>query len=51
MWELFLLLLGQYVHPAGGPHAHEVIYKLTACLFLLIVYMILLRFAAFRPQN
>ena len=36
VWELFLLLLGQYVHPAGCPHAHEVIYKLTACQSVLL---------------
>ena len=30
MWELFLLLVGQYVRPTGGPHAYEVIYELPA---------------------
>ena len=36
MWELFLLLISQYVHPAGCPHAYEVIYKLTACQSVLL---------------
>ena len=30
MWELYFLLVGQYVRPTGGPHAYEVIYELPA---------------------
>ena len=36
MWELLLLLIGQYVRPTGCPHANEVIYELSACQSVLL---------------
>ena len=36
MWELFLLLLGERVRPAGGPNAHEGVNELLACQSVLL---------------